>query len=78
MPAPWRPLEAGRQRHHRAHKDGTVRVRFKPTPAHLTPIAMDHLTTRYADAVSSSKQDALVLVPLTILDFPLHTSVQRR
>jgi Fic family protein len=51
------------------HQDGTVRVRFKPTPAHLTPIAMDHLTTRYADAVSSSKQDALVLVPLTILDF---------
>ncbi|HKZ74034.1 MAG TPA: hypothetical protein VJ011_08215 [Steroidobacteraceae bacterium] len=33
------------------HPDGTVRVRFKPTPAHLTPIGMNELTTRYADAL---------------------------
>ena len=46
-----------------------VRVRFKPTPAHLTPMAMDDLTKSYADAHRDGKQDALVLVPLTILDF---------
>ena len=49
--------------------DGTVRVRFKPTPAHLTPIAMDELTARYAGALRDARQDPLVLVPLTILDF---------
>ena len=51
------------------HPDGTVRVRFKPTPARLTPIAMNNLTARYADALQAGKQDPLVLVPLTILDF---------
>lgn len=49
--------------------DGSVRIRFKPTPAHLTPIAMDDLTARYADALRDAKQDPMVLVPLTILDF---------
>ncbi len=49
--------------------DGSVRVRFKPTPAHLTPIAMDEMTTRYANALRDASQDPLVLVPLTILDF---------
>lgn len=51
------------------HPDGTVRIRFKPTPAHLTPMAMEELTKRYADALRDAKQDPLVLVPLTILDF---------
>ncbi|MGH8264306.1 MAG: Fic family protein [Steroidobacterales bacterium] len=49
--------------------DGKVRVRFKPTPAHLTPMTMDDLSARYADALREGRQDALVLVPLTILDF---------
>ncbi len=49
--------------------DGKVRVRFKPTPAHMTPMAMDDLTKRYAEALRDAKQDPLVLVPLTILDF---------
>ena len=49
--------------------DGSVRVRFKPTRAHLTPMAMEELTRRYANASSGGVHDALVLVPLTILDF---------
>lgn len=51
------------------HPDGTVRVRFSPTPAHLTPMAMDDLTRLFAEAHDQSAQDALVLVPLAILDF---------
>jgi Fic family protein len=51
------------------HADGHVRVRFKPTPAHLTAVAMDELTTRFSAAAQAGKHDMLVLVPLTILDF---------
>lgn len=51
------------------HPGGRVRVRFKPTPAHLTTVAMDNLTKRYAQALRDARQDPLVLVPLTILDF---------
>jgi Fic family protein len=51
------------------HPDGKVRVRFKPTPAHLTTMAMDSLTTHYSNALRNARQDPLVLVPLTILDF---------
>lgn len=49
--------------------DGTVRLRFKPTPAHLTPMAMEELVKGYAAAVKVHSQDPLVIVPLTILDF---------
>jgi Fic family protein len=51
------------------HRDGTVRVRFKPTSAYLTPAAMDSVTERYAKALRDARQDPLVLVPLAILDF---------
>jgi Fic family protein len=51
------------------HPDGAVRIRFKPTPAHLTPMAMENLSIRYGDALREDEQDALVLVPLAILDF---------
>jgi Fic family protein len=51
------------------HTDGTVRVRFKATPAHLTPIAMEQLSTGYSDAIDLAHRDPLIVVPLAILDF---------
>lgn len=51
------------------HADGSVRLRFKPTPVHLTPMAMEELTKRYGAAIKAHSQDPLVIVPLTILDF---------
>lgn len=49
--------------------DGTHRVRFIPTKAHLVPTAIEQLTKNYFSAVTEHKQDALVLIPLAILDF---------
>lgn len=49
--------------------DGSVRVRFRPTPAHLTPEAVEGLARNYREAVDRSIQDPLVLLPLAILDF---------
>jgi Fic family protein len=49
--------------------DGTSRIRFKTTPAHLTPIQIEQLTRLYLDAVRDRVQEPLVLVPLAILDF---------
>jgi Fic family protein len=51
------------------HPDGTKRVRFTPTKAHLTTNAMEKLSKNYSNAVQENKHDALILVPLTILDF---------
>jgi Fic family protein len=51
------------------HPDGTVRVRFKATPAHLTPMAMEDLATGYTAAIETAHRDPLIVVPLTILDF---------
>ncbi len=51
------------------HPDGTVRVRFQPVVAHLTPMAMHDLVSRYDTATSQHLADPLVLVPLCILDF---------
>jgi Fic family protein len=51
------------------HPDGTKRIRFTPTKAHLTPNAVDQLTTNYSIDIEDQKQDALILIPLAILDF---------
>lgn len=51
------------------HPDGTKRIRFQPTPAHLTPIQIEQLTLHYHNAVNGRLQEPLVLVPLAILDF---------
>lgn len=51
------------------HPDGTQRIRFTPTKAYLTPETIDKLTSTFATAVTQQTQDALVLIPLTILDF---------
>ena len=51
------------------HPDGTKRVRFVPTSAHLTPQAMDDLIANYKNAIHALNQDSLIVVPLAILDF---------
>ena len=51
------------------HPDGTKRVRFIPTKAHLTPNAMEQLTQNYSHVIEGNKHDALILIPLAILDF---------
>lgn len=51
------------------HPDGTVRVRFRPVAAHLTPIAMEDTIARYRAALEHQSVDPLVLVPLVVLDF---------
>lgn len=51
------------------HADGRSRVRFRPVAAHLTPMAMADLVTRYRFALDQHLADPLVLVPLVILDF---------
>ena len=40
-----------------------------PTKAHLTPNAVDQLTKNYSIGVEEQKQDALILIPLAVLDF---------
>lgn len=51
------------------HPDGSTRLRFQPVAAHLTPMAMEELTRRYAVALDQHLADPLVLVPLAMLDF---------
>lgn len=51
------------------HPDGSTRLRFQPVAAHLTPMAMEELTRRYAVALDQHLADPLVLVPLSMLDF---------
>ena len=51
------------------YPDGTKRIRFVPTKAHLAPNAMEELTSNYAAIVAKKRQEELVLIPLAILDF---------
>lgn len=51
------------------HPDSSVRVRFRPVAAHLTPMAMQELVGGYDTAISQHLADPLVLVPLSVLDF---------
>lgn len=51
------------------HPDGSTRIRFRPVAAHLTPLAMADMVTRYRTALDQHWADPLVLVPLVILDF---------
>lgn len=50
------------------HPDDTKRIHFTPTKAHLTPSAVEQLTKDYSIDVEKQK-DALILIPLAILDF---------
>ncbi|MES2832062.1 MAG: Fic family protein [Pseudomonadota bacterium] len=51
------------------HPDGRSRIRFSPVAAHLTPMAMGDMITRYRLALDQHLADPLVLVPLVVLDF---------
>ena len=51
------------------HPDGSARIRFRPTTAHLTPMAMADLVARYRTALDQHLADPLVLIPLVVLDF---------
>ena len=46
-----------------------TRVRFKPVSPVATPQAMDDLVAGYRAAIADGRQEPLVIVPLTILDF---------
>lgn len=43
-------------------------MRFKPTPAHLTPDQMKKLSENYASSIRDQREP-LVIIPLAILDF---------
>ncbi len=49
--------------------DGTVFVRFKPTPAWQTPEAVDRLHQGFASELDGGPADPLVLIALYVLDF---------
>lgn len=51
------------------HSDGTKRIRFIPTKAHLVSHTMEQLIKSYSDIAAKKPQDALIFVPLAILDF---------
>ncbi len=50
-------------------KDGTQKVRFVPVPVFQTAEAMERLCDRFRAVMDSGKYDALLLVPMFILDF---------
>ena len=50
-------------------KDGNEHVRFTPTPAFQTPDAVDNLCQAFNEALDESKYDALILIPMFVLDF---------
>lgn len=49
--------------------DGSKAVRFQPVPAWETPEAMERLCRAYDEALASGEMDALLLIPMFILDF---------
>ena len=51
------------------HPDGTRVTRFKPTPAHQTPDAMDRLHGIFKEEWEKGQIDPLLLIPAYILDF---------
>ena len=70
MPSPggsWKPVD---NEIVERNPDGSIiRIRFKPTSAHLTPGAMEELSKQYKESITTNKQDPLVIIPLAILDF---------
>jgi Fic family protein len=49
--------------------DGTRRLRFRPVPSTATPQAVDDLITGWQHSLSAPTSDALVRIPLLVLDF---------
>ena len=50
-------------------KGGNEHVRFTPTPAFQTPDAIDVLCRSFNEALDDGKYDALLLIPMFVLDF---------
>lgn len=50
-------------------KEGNEHVRFTPTPAFQTPNAIDDLCRAFNEAMDEGKYDALLLIPMFVLDF---------
>ena len=48
---------------------GNEHIRFKPTPAFQTPEAMEDLCRAFNEAIDRNEHDALLLIPLFVLDF---------
>jgi Fic family protein len=69
MPQPGGHWKAANNDIIERHPDGSSRIRFHPVAAHLTPMAMADLITRYRTALDQHLADPLVLVPLVVLDF---------
>lgn len=69
MPNPGGKWKATNNEIVEKHPDGSKRVRFVPTSAHLTPQAMDDLITNYKESIHTHHQDPLIVVPLAVLDF---------
>lgn len=69
MPQPGGHWKAANNDIIEKHPDGSSRVRFSPVPAHLTPMAMTDLVTRYRESLERRAADPLVIVPLAMLDF---------
>jgi Fic family protein len=69
MPQPGGHWKASNNDIVERHPDGSSRIRFRPVTAHLTPMAMADLITRYKTALDQDLADPLVLVPLVVLDF---------
>ena len=49
--------------------EGNEKTRFTPVPAYLTANAMDYLCTAFIDSIEKNEHDALLLIPMFILDF---------
>ena len=49
--------------------DGNESIRFQPVPAYLTADAMDRLCAAFIESIEKGEHDALLLIPMFILDF---------
>jgi Fic family protein len=49
--------------------NGNEKIRFKPVHAYLTPNAMENLCTAFIESIEKSEHDALLLIPMFIIDF---------
>jgi len=49
--------------------DGNEKIRFTPVPAYLTANAMESLCSAFIESVERNEHDALLLIPMFILDF---------
>jgi len=49
--------------------EGSQSIRFQPVPAYLTSNAMDNLCAAFNQSLEKDEHDALLLIPMFILDF---------